>query len=76
MFDRVGVVNSPAHPLDQLSGKMVGLQIGGGYPLSIHDPVRGLIGDIGNYEYLWHCWLLSGTANSVANEPDAEVKIG
>jgi hypothetical protein len=76
LFDRVGIVHGPAHPLDQLTGEVVGLQVGGGYSLSIHDPVRGLLGDVGDYEYLRHCSLLVGDADSIALKPEAEVKIG
>ena len=54
MLERIGVEHRPADPLDQLTGEVIGLEVGGGNPLAIHDCARLLLWGIGNDEYLRH----------------------
>jgi hypothetical protein len=52
-LELVRVAHRPADPLDQLTGEVRGLEIGGGDPLPVDD-LAGVLRRVGHYEYLWH----------------------
>jgi hypothetical protein len=58
VFEQSGIAHGPADALDQLTGKVLRLEIRAEDPLSVNDCAGGILGWIGDYENLGHRDLL------------------
>ena len=54
VLDLVGIGQSPSHPLDKLSRKMVAFEVAWDHPLLKHDGLVASIWPICGYENSWH----------------------
>jgi len=74
----VGVTDCPPEPLDEMSGEVLGLQVGQAHPFPEHDRLILLpAGRISKHDYLRHRFLLMDVCfpSRVARPDDGAVNI-
>jgi hypothetical protein len=77
-LDLVGVADGPPEPLDEMSGEVLGLEVGQAHPFPEHDRLMlRLAGRISKHDYVRHRFLLVDVCFSsrVALPDDGAVNI-